>query len=538
MILRKPYAFLIKHFKMIHLILCLFVAYVLFQSNDILSFMNEYVATGYYNTIATSAERVVPITIFLAILGIIVISLVIYLLMYKKKKPVKVYIFNIAASVAFFVINIVMISTLKGLELETMELRTIRIVRDLYFALSFVNYPILIFGLIRGFGFDIKKFNFGDDIQELQIDVADSEEFEVTIKVDPDLLKRKVRRQKREFGYFVLENKEILLFLGGIIAFFVSSSVILNLFFYNTLYKERSTFNIYNVLTRVQNTYLTNQDYAGNVLSTDETFVLVKFQVENRNAYNTYLNENYFGLYIDGIRYPTQPMLAKTFFDVGEVYNNQTIQVGKQGTYLLVFRVPNNVLNKEILLQYRESVNITFSSLNASFKKVRLEPKTLLSQKKTETYSLGSTIDFKDSVLGNSNLTIRSAQLKDKFVHTFRYCATEELCSDVKVDILPNSLASLDKTILELDLDLNLGVRLTYANNKYDFIDLLGTLYYTVDGKEKKHTIAFENRTPKNNYRGTAIYIEVLEEVKRATSMRLEFSLRGITYQYYLKKEA
>ncbi len=535
MILRKPYAFLIKHFKLIHLILCIFVAYVIFESNDILSFMNEYVTTGYYNTIATSAERIVPITIFLSILAIIVISAIIYLLMHKKKKPVKVYIFNILASVLFFVINIVMLSTLQGLELETMELRTIRIVRDLYFALSFVNYPILLFGLIRACGFDIKKFNFGDDIQELQIDVADSEEFEVDIKINPDLLKRKVRKQKREFGYFVLENKEILLFLAGIIVFFTSANIILNVFFYNTVYKERSPFNIYNVLTSVQDTYLTNQDYTGKVLSTDETFVLVKFQVTNNNSYNTYLNENYFGLYIDGVRYPTQPMLAKTFFDVGEVYNNQTISVGKTGTYLLVFRVPNKVLNKEMVLQYRESVRITFSSLNATFKKVRLTPKTLLSSTKEQSFKLGSTMDFKDSVLGNSTMTIRSAKVKDKFTHTFQYCVTEELCNKVKVDILPNSLASYDKAIMELDMDLNLGVRLTYANNKYDFINLLGTLYYTVDGQEKKHTATFENRTPKNNYNGTAIYIEVLDEVKRATSMRLEFSIRGSTYQYILK---
>ena len=51
MILRKPYAFLVKHFRLIHIILLAFMAYVFVAAQNILDFLNEYIgsATSYYD---------------------------------------------------------------------------------------------------------------------------------------------------------------------------------------------------------------------------------------------------------------------------------------------------------------------------------------------------------------------------------------------------------------------------------------------------------------------------------------------------------
>ena len=43
MILRRPYAFLIKHFRLIHLILFILFAYITLKANNILSFFKEYI---------------------------------------------------------------------------------------------------------------------------------------------------------------------------------------------------------------------------------------------------------------------------------------------------------------------------------------------------------------------------------------------------------------------------------------------------------------------------------------------------------------
>ena len=45
MIIRKPYAFLAKHFKKIHFILSILVVYLMYRTNLIFQFFNEYVST-------------------------------------------------------------------------------------------------------------------------------------------------------------------------------------------------------------------------------------------------------------------------------------------------------------------------------------------------------------------------------------------------------------------------------------------------------------------------------------------------------------
>ena len=43
MILKKPYAFFIRMFKPIHLVLAAIVLYLISQSNNILRFLNDYI---------------------------------------------------------------------------------------------------------------------------------------------------------------------------------------------------------------------------------------------------------------------------------------------------------------------------------------------------------------------------------------------------------------------------------------------------------------------------------------------------------------
>ena len=49
MVLRKPYAFLIKHFKLINLMLLLLVSFSLYRILNLYSFVRDYVQTGIYS---------------------------------------------------------------------------------------------------------------------------------------------------------------------------------------------------------------------------------------------------------------------------------------------------------------------------------------------------------------------------------------------------------------------------------------------------------------------------------------------------------
>lgn len=48
MIIRKPYAFLIRNFRLIHLLLSALLIFIAYKSTAIYNFFNSYVRSGYY----------------------------------------------------------------------------------------------------------------------------------------------------------------------------------------------------------------------------------------------------------------------------------------------------------------------------------------------------------------------------------------------------------------------------------------------------------------------------------------------------------
>ena len=68
MILKKPYAFLIKHFKLIHLLLCIPLVYLLIRTGAIATFLNSYVSANYYTSQTNLAGTYINYFMYLAIL--------------------------------------------------------------------------------------------------------------------------------------------------------------------------------------------------------------------------------------------------------------------------------------------------------------------------------------------------------------------------------------------------------------------------------------------------------------------------------------
>ena len=68
MILRKPYAFLIKHFRLIHLVLSILFLYLLFQTGNINGFFNDFVNAGYVTNEVNIASTYIHPYIYIAII--------------------------------------------------------------------------------------------------------------------------------------------------------------------------------------------------------------------------------------------------------------------------------------------------------------------------------------------------------------------------------------------------------------------------------------------------------------------------------------
>ena len=81
MILRKPYAFFIKHFKLIHIILAVFAFYSIYKTKLLLDFFNEYSASIMDVTGQDLISALLPALFQIVPLLIIIFSLILLFLM-------------------------------------------------------------------------------------------------------------------------------------------------------------------------------------------------------------------------------------------------------------------------------------------------------------------------------------------------------------------------------------------------------------------------------------------------------------------------
>lgn len=490
MIVRKPFAFLIKHFKAIHLFLFGLLVYVCYKYNAIVSFLRNYISTGNGRYDAANYINYTPIYV---ILGAILVMVIIYYLMKYKDKPKKLYLFSIIGYVVVIVLFIFLFSYLKTFSSSIIEQKTLRLYRDISLMGLIFQYIIIVIMLIRGLGFDIKKFNFSKDIQELNIDLTDNEEVELVMGFDTNKAKFKIRRFFREFRYFIKEN---ILFTGLslIVIVIILWIVISNYTSKNKVYKENEYFGIdFNML--VNGSYLTKEDSSLKKLSVGSSSLLVvKFKISSNHS--DVLNPDNFILSIYGKTYSPNNKYCSSLKDIGKCYNKIKL-TEQEKEYIFVYLVDDNVLNKKIYLKYDYGY---LTNKNNSIIKVRLTPDNI-DDEETTTKRINDTLGFNNSVIGDYKLKIEEYNISDNY----------EINSDIT--LIPTS----NNTIIRL--------KVSEGN---DLVDNYALLKYTISGTE--YTSTMKKLYNDNDYS----YYEV-SDITYADSIKLVLNSRHNNYEYILK---
>ena len=97
MILRKPYAFLIKNFKKINIILLILTVFIYIRNMSAYGFVRDYVNTAVYNELIDSVGNYInALSIIPLFLTMISSAILVYLLRYKNK-PYFSYVFILVA---------------------------------------------------------------------------------------------------------------------------------------------------------------------------------------------------------------------------------------------------------------------------------------------------------------------------------------------------------------------------------------------------------------------------------------------------------
>lgn len=534
MILKKPYAFLIKYFKLIHIVLLGFMSYLLYRTNVVLNFFQEYISSNQLITGKDFTGQLFNIYMFALPFIIIVFLLVLLGVMYYKKKPLLFYIYNILIMIAVLVFYNLAYDIAGTLEMQVIDTKTLRLYRDFYMLIIIFQGVSVILTFIRATGFDIKKFDFGHDLEELDITEADNEEFEVDVDIETNVLKRDINKRIRFCRYIYLENKFIINTVFLIIFSAVCFTIYMNLTIYNKSYNQNDMFLGNEFTMEVSNSFLTNEDYKGKVI-TDNYLVIVELKVRANYSSESKLNTTKAELKVGNQIFFHSNKYRSKLIDLGHTYENGIINQEEFQKELLVYEIPKSLINEKMILNYIDNIESNHNKLNPKYISVKIKPYNLVSEDKIETKKLETVNILNEKVLKETSLFISSFDMKKKFTLQYKYCNKDE-CYDSIEYMTPIINTNYDKSLLKIEgiSTIDADIKTNNIYNLYNIINLFGKIRYELDGKTKYFT-ELKQITSNRVELQDVYYFEIPTEIINSEKVSLIIDVRDKSLEYTIK---
>lgn len=530
MIIRKPYAFIVKYYRIIHLILLIPLLYLCYRSYDLMQFFSNFVRDGYKTNIANVAKEYYSLLLPLFSLIIGIFCIVIITLFAKKKRSYSTYMIFAIFYLIFFAITMVLPGILTNFETRDIE-SAIGLMVSGISGIIFYIQPILIFMFIlNGLGFDFKNFEFNDIKDEISLDEEDSEEVEVNLNKDTYKVKRLINRYVRELRYYVIENK-VYFFTGGaivglILLFFVGKWIIS----LNRIVRIDQSFAHSSFSVTFNDSLLSTMDYNGNIIQGGKIYLAVKTTIKNNTRSLLSLDTDAFWLQVDGKDY--YPVLDRSgkFIDLGKPYYGEKVGPGDSQEIVLVYEFSDSYIFDRYKIRVLDSLTHKEMEIIAKYKEINLRPKYSSSILSKGKYNLGDTINLRDTNLLNSEIHFDTYDINKTYQYHYDYCYKEE-CRDS----INSVTAGANKVLLTMGGTIKLDENSTYSKFKLgsnkiaqDFMKV----EYSIDGKT--YTTTVKDVTP-SNIKDDYVLLETSGEIKKADSINLLITVRNLNYTLKIK---
>ncbi len=345
MVLRRPYAFLIKYFKVIHLILFGLLVYITMSASGVLNFFRDYINSN--GNMEVIASKYFSPFITVCFLLVIFISVFIFMLMRYKKKPKFFYVIVVIVSLVSGFVFTYLHGNVKDLETGIMSAREIRLLRDIsrfnYWGLLILCIPVL----IRGLGFDIKKFNFSSDMIDLKLDKTDNEEIEINTNISSDSFKRIGSKFAREMKYYYLENKFLLNIIFGIILFILVLRFPFNKFVIHRTLGEGDTLSTENFNLIVEDSYISSR----HATSKNNSYVILKTSVMGKSSKYSLRTDEFV---LKGKKNEYIPSLKYYYYftDIGSGYYKENLNMNEYTSYIFIYNIDNSDKASKYIIRY------------------------------------------------------------------------------------------------------------------------------------------------------------------------------------------
>lgn len=481
MIFKKPYAFLIKNFKIIHLLLLAMIIIITLKYKKIVSFFSDYINSS-INVYEKTASQYIPFYLILISFIIIIFGILMYSLMKKKNKPKTFYLTLLIYYILVLISLIVGRSVIKSLIDATMTQQNLRAYHDIYLILLLPSFYFVIMSFVRGFGFDVKKFNFNKDLEDLELNSEDNEEFEFVLGNQTYIYKRKIRRILRELKYYFLENKLIIYIVGGVVLGVIILSLFLNYNILDKSYSKGATTSLNGFSFKLNNSYITAHDYNGNTVSSGKKYVLIDCDIKNNNLTATAFKSEMIFLTYGAKNVYSRSSLGDVFNDIGTIYTGGVINAATTKRVIIVFEIPNSISNNKFTLNL-----INGSSINDNgeteykYIKYKITPIQLDSKITSETKTVNNNLNLGEKTFYNSYINIKEAKIVSSYEYKYDICNGSDCQPYYNAETVANpssqKLLMIDYIIKLDDNALILNSMTSKIKDEFIFNDFLNVEY-------------------------------------------------------------
>ena len=535
MIIRKPYAFLIRHFKLIHIVLGVLIAYLTYETTQLIGFFRDFVESSKLPVANGLAGYFINFFMYFAVLGVLAITIIVYILLYRKKKQTRMYAVVIGYYILFFILLTVSFNILATIEKEITSGEAARLYRDISLIAYLPQYFFMFFMFFRGIGFDLKKFNFSADMIQIEIEEKDAEEIEVVVPKDTYKLQRFIRRFIREFRYYVLENTFLFICLCVIVVSIIGTAIFMNVKVYNEKVRVGQDFAYKGFTLTYLDSIVTNLNSKGEVLVEGKYYLVVAFNVKSNTS--SIIDWKDFRLLAGkDIIYPTYTK-REHFVDYGNPYQGEKLTRGWDSDYIFIFELDKNLVMGSYNLRIVNKLTFNVGQIEPSYKDVKLKPTKIDKITKDSTVELGSELNLKKTTLNASKLTVKDYEIANRYIYSYEYCdpLNKEDCRSFQYPVSVDAASTARKTLLILDYDLVLAdsyYKMSLKNKHIrDFFFTFGRIRYTVNGKEK--IVSVTDKTPEQAT--NTVVMQVDSDIKGADKIELIITIRNIQNIIVLK---
>lgn len=519
MIIRKPYALLIRWFKRIHIVLMILSLYIYYRVLKVNGFVSEFVSLGTYNAAIEPITKYVSLFLLLIILIAFIGNLLLILLLKHKGKPWKLYLIPTVEYAIIFFVLIWARSFFNNFNGSTPGM-DIRLIRDVMFISMVAQFPIVFIYAMRILGLDLQKFNFKMDEEYLEISKEDREELEININIDPYVFLRFYNKTKRYLKYFYLEHKKICNLIAVVIAVILLKNLVTFIFVTNKSYKQGDVYNANGYTIVINNSYYTDKDKRGEIIEENKAFIILDVSITN-NWDSRDLNLNNFHV-VKGIDNYSQSSTTHSteFDDLGKTVESiQEIKRGQTIRTILIYKVKKDikVRTNRYVLFYQE----LYGTKNVYLRKIKLNVKDISAIKKAKNYQLDDKVRLKTGKVDDTIAFTDTITYDEEFDYKIQRCKSENECLIEEESLKPEE----DKFYLKIpfsskEID---GKELVDISTNY------GKIIYK-DSKEKDNEIPFKSAIS-NTYFGKYLCISLDKQIYEYNKdIKIKYIIRDNQY--------